>query len=292
MTQNPTTERFLSAHTGLVNKVLSHSFVDGPGNRAVIFLQGCNLCCLYCHNPFTRNFCNHCSVCVPHCPTGALAFVDDYVVWNQVQCTGCDTCIEVCPHDSTPKTRPVSASDLWREIAPLSSFLSGVTVSGGEPTLQLDFVSDFFTIVKRESNLNTLIETNGHVTVERLKQLLPVLDMAMVDLKATSPDLHRRLTGQSNELVKETIRFLAQQDRLYAVRKVVAPGYTDSVEDTAATARFIASVDPGIRLRFLRFRPHGVSGLARTWKSPSDETMNHLVETARAEGVHDVARSL
>jgi pyruvate formate lyase activating enzyme len=186
----------------------------------------------------------------------------------------------------------VSASELWREVAPQSSFISGVTVSGGEPTLQLDFVSDFFTIVKGKSRLNTLIETNGHVTVERLKQLLPVLDMAMVDLKAMDPDSHRRLTGQSNELVKEAIQFLAQQNRLYAVRKVIAPGCTDLVEDAVATARFIADIDPAIRLRFLRFRPHGTSGVARTWKSPSDETMDRLVETARAEGVRDVDRSL
>lgn len=278
--------------TATVNSILKHSFVDGPGNRAVIFLQGCMFNCLYCHNPYTINLCNHCGECVPVCPTGALSMVEGRVLWDASLCESCDTCIRACPHSSSPRTRRMTAADVWAEIAPLAPFLSGVTVSGGEPTLQLNFLVEFFTLVKEQSNLTTLIESNGCLTPNRLERLLPVLDYAMVDLKAWEPEVYRELTGQDGAFTRETIRLLAGHGKLHAVRQVVAPGYTDTDENAAATARFVAEIDPAIPLRFLRFRAHGTRGIAQSWPSPDDDLMDHLVAVAQQQGLADVSRSL
>jgi pyruvate formate lyase activating enzyme len=171
-------------------------------------------------------------------------------------------------------------------------FISGVSVSGGEPSLQILFLAQFFEIVKRKSTLNTLIETNGFCGPCAYQPLLPCLDMALVDLKSIHPERHAQLTGKSLETVKDSIRFFAEQGKLYAVQQVIVPGFTDRQEEMRQTAQFLAGIDPEIRLNLLRFRPHGTSGAAAQWQSPSDETLETLVAVARANGLQHVNRSL
>lgn len=278
--------------TAAVNKLLTHSLVDGPGNRAVVFLQGCNLHCRFCHNPQTINACIHCGVCVPVCPAGALALQDGRVVWDPAACQECDACTRACPHFSTPRVHTYTPAALWDEIAPYAPFLSGVTVSGGEPLLQLDFLLHFFAVVRARSRLTTFIETNGAFPIDRLEPLLPLLDGALVDLKAYAPAVHRSLTGFDNAAVMDTIRYLHDHGVLYAVRQTVIPGVNASEEDMAGTARFLAGIDTRIRLRLLRFRPHGTRGEAQNWTSPDDETLARLAGIAREQGLVDVAYSL
>lgn len=276
----------------VVNKLLTHSLVDGPGNRAVVFLQGCNLRCSFCHNPYTLTRCNHCGVCVPLCPAGALSITDGRVVWDAALCSECDTCIRACPNYSTPRTTQYTAGALWDAIRPVSAFLTGVTATGGEPMLQADFLLEFFSLLKRESRLTTFIETNGMTGPGRIQPLLPVLDGAMVDLKVWDDARHRQLTGSPNERVKQTIRFLAEQGRLYAVRQTVIPGINDDDFGAVSMARFLAGIEPATRLRFLRFRAHGTVGEALEWSSPEDDTLARLVELAKAQGLTDVEHSI
>lgn len=281
------------AANGTINKILKHSFVDGPGNRAVLFLQGCTFHCLYCHNPYTINFCTHCGICVALCLHEALSLEDGQVVWQTGRCEECDTCIATCPYNSSPRTRSMTARQVWEdEIAPVRNFISGITVSGGEPTVQLDFVTELFTLIKGSSDLTTLIETNGCLQPERLEALRPVLDYAMVDLKAWDPDLHFRLTGQDGDFVRQTIRLLHSWGKLYAVRQVIVPGYTDAEDNMTATARFLEEIDPLIPLRLLRFRPHGTVGEAQTWPAPGDDLLDRLVDVAIGQGLRDVSRSM
>jgi pyruvate formate lyase activating enzyme len=277
---------------GWVNHILRHSFVDGPGNRAVVFLQGCNLHCQYCHNPYTINLCNQCGECVLTCPSGALTGEPGAVQWNAALCTECDTCLRTCPNNSSPRAVSMSTQELWQAIQPSAAFLSGVSVSGGEPALQAEFVGEFFARVKSASRLTTLIETNGFAGPDAYRPLLDALDLAQVDLKAIDPQRHQELTGQALAPVLETIRFLHAQKKLYAVQQVIVPGFTESDESAAETARFLAAIDPGIRLKFLRFRPHGTVGPALGWASPPDEVMDRMVFAATAAGLVQVERSL
>lgn len=277
---------------GMINHVLPRSFVDGPGNRAVVFVQGCNFHCLYCHNPFTINFCSDCGICVQACPQGALRMENGRVTWDRNRCVECDTCIKTCPSFSSPRVSRYTPQALWAELAPLQAFTSGVSISGGEVSLQIPFITAFFEQVKRHSRLTTLIETNGYAGPQAYLPLLPVLDMAMVDLKAGDDQTHERLTGKPLAPVLETIQFLHAQGKLYAVQQVIAPGFTEEEGSMRRTAQLLAGIDPGIRLRLLRFRPHGTSGAAAEWPSPSDESMENLMDVARACGLAQVERSL
>jgi YjjW family glycine radical enzyme activase len=278
--------------TGVINKILPNSFVDGPGNRTVVFVQGCNMHCAFCHNPYTINICDHCGLCVEGCPTGALSIEGGEVLWDSALCEECDQCINCCPNFSSPRTTQYTPLALWDEIRTYGKFISGVTVSGGEPTMQVEFLRNFFFLVKNDSDLTTLVETNGLIETRKLVELLPVMDYAMVDLKVFDTGIHRELTGVGNHATLETIRFLAQHSKLFAVRTTVIPGYSDALENAFQTAQFIASIDPNIRLSFLRFRPHGTRGQAEHWDSPSDELMDTLVDAARSQGVIHVDRSI
>ena len=175
---------------------------------------------------------------------------------------------------------------------PSARFASGVTISGGEPVLQADFIAGLFTIIKESSSLTTLIETNGYAGPQAYLPLINDLDMAIVDLKASDAQRHRELIGCDLDPVLETIRFLHDRGKLFAIQQVVVPGYTDSDAGASATARWLADLDPHIRLKFLRFRPHRTSGPAEKWISPSDEVMDRMVHTALQEGLIHVERSL
>jgi len=277
---------------GRVNKILPQSFVDGPGNRSVIFLQGCQFNCLYCHNPYTINICNACGICVESCPAGALSLDGGRILWDQVACVDCDTCIDVCPNNSSPKTRAMTPAVIWEAIQNYLPFISGLTVTGGEPTCQPDFLFDLFRLVKGQSDLTTCIETNGGVQGEVIKTLLPDLDYVMVDLKAFDPEIHRALTGRGNAKTLETIRQVTEAGKLHMVRTTIVPGYTDQESQIADIARFLTGLNPEIHLRLLRFRPHGTRGIAAAWESPSDAVMDRLVEAAKASGLGHVDRSL
>ena len=156
----------------------------------------------------------------------------------------------------------------------------------------MPFLTRFFQLVKENSDLTTLIETNGFAGPQAYADMLPWLDMAMVDLKCSDPGKHLELTGQPLETVLESIRFFAARGKLQQVQQVIAPAYTDQAADMRRTAGLLAGIDPSIQLRLLRFRPHGTRGPAAQWQSPTDERMDELVETARGCGLAAVERSL
>ena len=136
---------------GYLNKIIPFSSVDGPGNRTAIFLQGCNFDCVYCHNPETINHCINCSFCVSSCPVEALSVnrEERRVLFNPALCVECDACTKKCHRNSTPKYKVQSADDIMKEIENYRPFIQGITVSGGECTLQAPFLTELFTKAKK-----------------------------------------------------------------------------------------------------------------------------------------------
>ena len=218
------------APVGLVSDVVRFSWVDGPGNRFAVFLQGCNLDCLACHNPHT----------MPR---------------------------------QTPLARAVTVDQLLEEVSPITPFLSGVTVSGGEATLQAPFVAAWFAALRDDpttARLTRLVDSNGCADDATWDLLLPVTDGVMLDLKALDVATHRELTGLGNAQVLLSLDRLVAAQRLVEVRLLVVPGHNDSEEALRRTGDYLARQAPGVPVKVIGFRPHGVRAAARHIPAPTD----------------------
>lgn len=274
----------------VVNKIIHSSVVDGPGNRAAVFLQGCNYTCGYCHNPETINLCIHCGKCVSACPVGALTLEADKVIWNKEACCGCDTCLTACPNMSTPKTMEYSAEEVMDILKKDIPFIRGITVSGGECSLQRDFLVELFTLVKAR-NKTTLMDSNGSYDYTADEELMTVCDGVMLDVKAWDDAEHTKLTGKSSSPVIENALKLAKAGKLEEIRTVVVPGYLNNRETVDQITRLLAPLqgEKPIRYRISAYRPVGVrEPYCSQMQSPSREELEELAEIARNNGFCDI----
>jgi pyruvate formate lyase activating enzyme len=276
-----------------VSKIVSCSFVDGPGNRFVLFLQGCNFHCQGCHNPHTIGICDHCGECVPVCETGALSMKAGRVVFDAGACDECDECLTACPIDANPMVRDYGVEDVLALVRPRRPFLSGITVSGGEPTLQLAFVVELFAAIKAEPALRGLscfIDSNGFLEPGAWETLLPVTDGVMIDIKAFSPAKHQALTGQSNGETLRSARMVHAAGRLYELRFLLIRGVTDDSAELDCLADFVRSLGSDTRVKLNAFQRHGVRGPARSWKPMTERGVVAAAEHLRAAGLKNIVR--
>ncbi|WFF97381.1 YjjW family glycine radical enzyme activase [Aeromonas caviae] len=284
----------LLTRSALVSRVLPFSCVDGPGNRLVLFLQGCNFRCPGCHNPHTIGLCDDCGDCLAVCPSGALTMSEGKVHWQEALCTDCDACLEACPRSANPKTRQMSVAEVLALLRRYGPLLTGITVSGGEATTQLPFVIALFTAIKAApdlARLTCLLDSNGSLGETGWQRLLPVLDGAMIDLKGWREPVHLALTGRGRERVLASLRWLAAHDRLAEVRLLLVPGRSDFLDATGALEEalttFLLSLGP-VPIRLNGFRHHGVRGEALSWPEAGSADLMVLANALKAKGFGSV----
>lgn len=271
-----------------INKILPFSCVDGPGNRLAIFLQGCNLRCKNCHNPYTMGICDNCGDCIPTCPQQALSLQNGLISWNSTSCEQCDTCILQCPRQSSPMTLTYTVDELIAITRKYAAFINGVTISGGESTLQLPFLINYFKAIKEDPklcHLTCLIDSNGTLSINGWQKIAPYMDGAMIDLKSWSEKNHIYLTGRGNQRIKESIKWLANNNLLTELRLLVIPEKTDYLEYINELSSFINSLGESISIRINAFHQHGVYGEAKNWHSAKKEVIDILKNTLINNGI-------
>lgn len=272
---------------GLVSKILPFSSVDGPGNRLIIFLQRCNFNCLYCHNPETINLCSNCGECIKTCPAGALSKVNNTVIRDIGKCVNCDKCLKTCSLSSSPKAVSMTVEDVMKHIIKVKSFISGITVSGGECTLQHEFLTELFNEVHK-LGLTTFADTNGSNDFEDMPELTKSMDAAMIDIKSFDEEEHKMLTGMSNRTVIKNTRYLASIDKLYEVRTVIVPDVLNNKRNVDETSKLIVSLNPDIRYKIIKYRPIGVRLDIIKSHTPEASLMEELKNIAEGNGCRNV----
>jgi pyruvate formate lyase activating enzyme len=242
------------------------SLHDGPGIRTLVFFKGCPLRCLWCANPecinveheigFNRALCDHCGQCVEACPQQAIVLDESGLLRiERTRCNACGQCVTACTREALAiYGREVLLEELFREVQSDAIFYrgsgGGVTVSGGEPLLQIDFVTALFQLC-HEANISTVVETCGHVSKEIMSRILPLVDFIFYDLKAIHEGKHRALTGRGNGLILDNARMVAESGVPLQFRMPLVPGYNDDIDNIKGTAEFLHSLNidrPSIEL--------------------------------------------
>lgn len=238
---------------GIVNKIIPFSNVDGPGNRLSIFFQGCNFDCLYCHNPET---------------------------------------IEVFGEKNIPEEISVmTVDDILREIAEVEPFISGITVSGGECSLQWKFLTELFTEVKKKwKRLTCFVDSNGSVPLwtEDKKEFVEILDKVMIDIKAYNKKDHMLMVGMDNENVIKNFKYLVEIDKIYEVRTVIVPEIIDNKKTVDNVSKLIAHYNKDIKYKLIKYRQNGVRRDVLVSYTPDDDYMNKLKKIALKNGLSDI----
>ena len=248
----------MEKRTGLVADIQHYSLQDGPGIRTTVFVKGCPLSCRWCHNPEMINpgkevwydaaKCTQCGKCIEVCPAQALKGYKDEREIDRDACiarTGCRKCVEVCPSRAMSAVgQEMAVEDAVKEVRGDEVFYrhsgGGACISGGEPSLQADFASEFLKECQDHA-VHTAIETCGYASWDRLRQVAQYADLILYDIKHMDPTKHREETGVSNELVLENVKKLVNMGKKIRIRVPVIPGYNDSEDHFKKIAEFMVS---------------------------------------------------
>ena len=271
---------------------------DGPGLRTTAFFKGCPLKCAWCHNPesinrnidvwWNSNKCIGCKLCTINCEDNSIQYTEKGVVIDKSKKVSFDKAVNNCPSKALQFIgKEYTTEQLVKEVLKddmfFDCFSGGVTISGGEPTLQLDFLLDVLKDLKNKGK-NTAVDTCGFCKFESLASIAHYTDTFLYDIKFINKELHHKFTGVNNELILnnfvklvEYINFNNLPCNIW-VRTPVIPNATDSVENIEAIAQFLLNYKDNIsRYELCAFNnvcKNKYVKLNTTWKYANTQLMN------------------
>ena len=261
----------MSDPSGTIFDIKRFAVHDGPGIRTTVFFKGCPLRCLWCHNPesmkigrqivFFENKCIGCGECYKRCTSGALKATPQGRMYVREKCTLCGTCVEYCYAEATVmEGKVVSVEEVIEEVKKDMPFYEnsngGVTLSGGEPTMQ----AEFCLAVLRESKkagMHTTLDTSGQVKWETFQKILKYVDLVLYDIKHMDPLKHKEYTGLSNKTILANLKKLDALDIPIEIRIPLIPGVNDSQENLSAVAQFLSDMKNIRRVKLLPYHRLG-----------------------------------
>ena len=234
---------------GNIFDIQRFSIHDGPGIRTTVFFKGCNLKCLWCHNPESQSFkpvllyyrdkCTSCGECSKICGN---TFKET--------CVACGKCADICPQKARRISgREETAENIIKQVLKDKEYYKtsggGVTLSGGEPLLQSDLCLSILNAAK-EKGIHTAIETAGNVKWEIFEKILPYTDLFLFDIKGIDEENHIKNTGVSNKRILENAEKLAKEKCEVLFRMPYIPSFNDF--EAEAIVNFAHSLNKDLEL--------------------------------------------
>lgn len=293
----------------LVSNIQRFSTKDGPGIRTTVFFKGCPLRCKWCHNPETHASCREimynaenctlCGRCVYACPNEALSVSDGKISTDRTKCVVCGKCADACYYNAREMSgESFSADDIKDAIERDRAFYSesggGVTFSGGECMIYADLLADLLKFCKAK-RIHTAIDTSGYAPFSEFEKVLPFTDIFLYDIKAYSPELHKSLTGVSNELIWDNLAKLSDAGANIFLRLPLIEGCNADFDEVQKIADKVA----GFKISQINLLPYHDMGkykytkLGREYDGdsmsvPSKEKLEHLKQIFEAKGFTNI----
>jgi glycyl-radical enzyme activating protein len=300
------------SQVGRIFDIQRFSIHDGPGIRTTVFLKGCPLHCLWCHNPegipttdqlsFLPDKCIGCGYCFRACPNVAHTSDGEEHILNRELCQVCGKCAEECCAKALEIVgRDISVTEVLAEVLRDRPFYEtsggGMTLSGGEPMLQIDF-SEALLKAAKEEGLHCALETCGQTEWSRYERVLSHVDLFLFDIKETDPVRHKEYTGADNALILANIKKLHDSGAAMIMRLPTIPGLNDRPEHFQTVAKLVKTLPNLQGVEVMPYHRLGLSkeqrfGLAekgddrlREIESPDSETVLDWVTQLRDAGVN------
>lgn len=299
---------------GQITNIQRCSTEDGPGIRTTLFLKGCPLHCIWCHNIETisatprvvwrETKCIGDRACVQACPNDVLVLTAEGMAIDHDRCDLCGSCQEACPTGAIEimgETRDLDelVEELARDTPFFEASRGGVTISGGEPLLQHDFAAAIANGL-RERAIHVALDTTGYATEQVWTKTVDAFDLVLLDLKLMDENKHRKYTGVGLEQILRNAKILAKLGIPAWIRTPVIPGHTDEAENIRRVASFIVENMPNVsrydllafnKMCLDKYRLFGREYPLRDYPLMRKQTMLELAEIARNMGVANVTWS-
>ncbi len=237
---------------GMIFDIQRCTYHDGPGIRTTVFFKGCPLRCAWCHNPesflpgpqlrFYSQSCSHCGGCVCQCPQNAHSIQSGVHTVDFSRCIACGACTAACPNGALELVgREVSVQEIMelvlRDRAYYDASGGGLTVSGGEPTMQPEFLAQLLRAAKAEG-IHTCVETNGYIPKAVLATIAPLTELFLIDYKLSEGEGLTPYTLAQGDLWQNTMEELTRLQKPVILRLPIIPGINDTAAHMEAAAAY------------------------------------------------------